>query len=99
MKKEDESPAPRKGARGETPRPLGEPLPPAAPLVRACGGGVTPVPIPNTAVKAPRGDDTVFKSTGKQRGANLPLGPPAEKSPGGPLLFSGGNWRLGNVEI
>ena len=32
------------------------------PLVRATGGGETPVPIPNTAVKAPRGDDSAFKS-------------------------------------
>ena len=51
--------------RSAVPCPSGCPL-----LVRASGGGVTPVPIPNTAVKAPRGDDTVFKSTGKQRGAN-----------------------------
>ena len=40
-------------------------------LVRAIGGGETPVPIPNTAVKAPRGDDSAFKSVRKQRGANL----------------------------
>ena len=28
-------------------------------------GAATPVPIPNTAVKGPCGDDTAFKSAGK----------------------------------
>ena len=45
---------------------------------------MTPVPIPNTAVKAPRGDDTAFKSAGKQRGANLFL-----KAPGSPKGIRG----------
>ena len=53
-------------------------------MVRASGGGVTPVPIPNTAVKAPRGDDTAFKSAGKQRGANRFL-----KAPGSPKGIRG----------
>ena len=57
----------------------------ASPLVRASGGGVTPVPIPNTAVKAPRGDDTAFKSAGKQRGANR-----FSPGPRGPRKGSGG---------
>ena len=45
---------------------------------------MTPVPIPNTAVKAPRGDDTAFKSAGKQRGANRLL-----KAPGSPKGIRG----------
>ena len=56
-------------------------------LVRAIGGGETPVPIPNTAVKAPRGDDSAFKSVRKQRGANLFLA--ARFLTGsGPLFFA-----------
>ena len=71
--------------------PGGEYLSRAVPLVRATGGGVTPVPIPNTAVKAPRGDDTVFKSTGKQRGANRFLqGPRVPQGIRGPFCVRAG---------
>ena len=54
------------------------------------GGVSTPVPFPNTAVKGPRGDDTAFKSAGKQRGANRFLkGPRVHSGPGG--LFRTGD--------
>ena len=56
-------------------------------LVRASGGGETPVPIPNTAVKAPRGDDTAFKSAGKQRGANRFLKGPRVHWTRGPVSY------------
>ena len=59
-------------------------------MVRASGGGVTPVPIPNTAVKAPCGDDTAFKSAGKQRGANLFLQKPLRRQCRGGFLFCAG---------
>ena len=51
---------------------------------------MTPVPIPNTAVKAPRGDDTAFKSAGKQRGANrLLMAPGSPKGTRGPFPYGG----------
>ncbi len=64
------------------------------PLVGGHGGAETPVPIPNTAVKAPRGDDTAFKSAGKQRGANLFLkAPGSPKGIRGPFPYGGGGIR------
>ena len=68
-------------------------------LVRASGGGETPVPIPNTAVKAPRGDDTLFKSRGKQRGANRFLQAPGPPIGGRGPFFAPGRRAQGKISL